>query len=177
VILIALDPGLDATGYAVFDVPKMPPHHPGNYRNALIDSGTIRSAIEVELSRRLHQLHTGLLALHQQHGADRIVVEVPTISGMYARQRSKARDAGSFGADAMTAMHHATGALLLTGQIMDIPTDTRRAAKVDKAAKTAWVVNLWPELGDRKSNQDQRDAIYLGATALRDYATDARRAA
>jgi Holliday junction resolvasome RuvABC endonuclease subunit len=147
------------------------------YRNALLDSGVIRSGINATLPERLGQLHRGLFLLASEHGADRIVVEVPTISGMYARQRSKARDAGSFGADAMTAMHHATGALLLTGQIMEIPTDTRRAAKVDKAAKTAWVVALWPELGDRKSNQDQRDAIYLGATALRDYAIDARRAA
>jgi Holliday junction resolvasome RuvABC endonuclease subunit len=177
VILLALDPGLDATGYAVFTVPRLPPSQPGNYRNAKLAHGTIRSGLNATLAERLHQLHTGLADLIREHGPDRIVVEVPAIAGMYDRQRGKARDKGSFGAAAMTAMHHATGALLLTGQMHDIPTDTARAATVGKPAKTAWVVNIWPELDNRGSNQDERDAIYLGATNLRIYAYDARMAA
>lgn len=176
-ILLALDPGLVATGYAVFNVPRLPPTQPGNYRNSLMAHGTIRSGINATLAERLHQLHTGLAAVIREHAPDRMIVEMPAIEGMYARQRAKARDKGSFGAAETNAMHRATGALLVTGPIFGVPTDTARAAKVEKDFKTAWVVITWPDLDNRGSNQHERDAIYLGATNLRTYAADARRAA
>lgn len=176
-ILIALDPGLDATGYAVFRVPLKPPVHANQYRGALLESGTLRSATDADLPHRLARLAVELSVLLAAQAPDVVLIEVPAIAGIYRRQAERARDAGAFGAAAMTAMHHATGALILAAHQAGVEVVTRRAATVGKPAKTAWVVGVWPELGGRKSNQDQRDAIYLGATALGQYAAEARRAA
>lgn len=176
-ILLALDPGLDLTGWAAFRVPRIPPVQPNQFRGALLGSGAFGSGPGAELPERLLQLHRGLAEVIAAHQPDLVVVEIPRIAGSYARTRAAAKTADGPMLGDLATMHRATGALLLAARLLGVEADTRRASAMKKPLKSAWVVNIWPELGNRKSNADQRDAIHLGATALGDYARAARRSA
>lgn len=176
-ILLALDPGIDDTGWAVFRVPLTPPVHVNQYRGALIASGSFSSGTDAPTPKRLHQLYRGLLAVVQEHGPDHAIIEIPAHGGTYTRNRRKAETDDGFMPDKMAHAHRATGALMLACSLLGVPIDARRASGMAKKLKSEWVVNIWPDLGNRHSNEDQRDAIHLGATALRDYALAARRMA
>lgn len=163
--ILVIDPGLDQAGFAVFTAPARRPITQRDFREALVASGSFGSKPATPLPRRLFELHRGLGTVLLDHRPDIAFVEVPVTSNAYARNE-KAETGRGFHAGLAAPANQAIGALLLSLQLMGLRTETIPASKTDKPIKSAWVVNIWPELGNRKSNADQRDAIHLGGVII-----------
>lgn len=164
-ILLVIDPGLDVFGYAIYRAPERRPITPRDFRDALVASGSWATSPTTPLPQRLFQLHQGVAAIIAEHRPDLAFLEVPVTSNAYARNERAEKGRG-FHAGLAAPANQAIGALLLALQLMALDTRTIPASKMEKKQKSAWVVNIWPELGNRKSNADQRDAIHLGGAIL-----------
>jgi hypothetical protein len=165
--LLALDPGLDQYGWAVFrtDGPRLLTYQQA--RTRLVDSGSVASLPSDALPLRLVLLAAGLRTVVAEHGPAWLVVERPQIGGTYARHAAVQRGQGFIGAD-LGSMHVATGALILTAAELVGPecVALQAAGKVPKGERWDTVYALWPHLNNRGSNADQRDAIWLGLQAV-----------
>jgi hypothetical protein len=163
--LLAIDPGLDHAGWAVFrtDGPRLLTYQQA--RDRLVDSGTLSSLSSDALPLRLVLLAAGLRTVVATHPVTWLVVERPQIGGTYARHVQRGQ--GFIGAD-LGSMHVATGALILTAAELVGPecVALQAAGKVPKGERWDTVYALWPHLANRGSNADQRDAIWLGLQAV-----------
>ena len=144
-----------------------PPVLPAHFRQVLLAHGSFSTHPDWPIDQRLWMLSRGLAEVLTGTGVQRLVIEVPRYDGMNAAKRRQAKTRDGFAAGDMASCNRAIGALLLAGRYLGIPeVVTERASGVDKRLKSAWVVNIWPDLGLRRSNADERDAIHLACVYL-----------
>ena len=163
--VLSIDPGLDGTGWAVWttSLPRAIGNTTQTLRRAYRDSGTIHTTPGTPDAQRLLVIGQAVVALAEEYEAVVAAVEVPAIDGTYTRNRPGARSTDGFMPSGMKHLHRATGAL--TYALASIGVNVLLVpARGKKAATHAALKAAWPDLG--RTNEDQRDAIVLGARVL-----------
>lgn len=163
--ILGIDPGLDGVGWALVERTERRPVTPRDYRAALIAHGSFHTPPSNALEVRLAQIHQALGEVVRERVVDLAIVELPRIENTYSRN-AKNEEGRGFMAGTMAPLNRAIGAILLSLQVHGIRVQTMLASPMEKKLKSAWVVNIWPELGNKKSNADQRDAIHFACAAL-----------
>jgi hypothetical protein len=180
-VILALDPGLDCTGWAVF---RTPAHHLAtlqDYAPCLVGSGYVQTKPDsrpdhLQIPARVDQMVSELkrsidavysLGMFGPIVGDVVLIEVPAIYGPYA-SRGPQRQAKALGmARSMAVLWYTIGRLEgtfgTTAQVIPIK------ASGDKRGNHATVLMLWPDLPTRtRPSEDQRDAVSLGLRYLID---------
>lgn len=148
-MILIIDPSINRTGYAVFDM---------SGSSSIITSGVIRSLGEG--SDRLGSLHQQVKVIIEQHGVTHAVVEIPA-SYSYSRSQSKWSGKGMNQA-ALHILNRAIGAILAALSVADIETvevapqqwKGRRGKGIDKL--------IAQQQTGRMVTSDEADAIGLG---------------
>lgn len=169
----AIDPGLDATGIALFDVPHWPPRL--SFESAvkcLERYGVIRTDPATPLPRRCYQLQTGLQD-YMHGGVTCALLEVPTIAGTYSRTERFQRGKRGIIAAPMAALNRAIGALAAACEAVVPQVITIPAPKIKKHLRAQYTLATLqrqnhPISARKKVSKDLLDAIWLGATWLSD---------
>jgi len=183
--LLAVDPGLDATGVAAFDLTDW---RPGiSFQEAIARLGptiilrtkpTEPLVVRLEhLSREFHDFGDDCPG-----GLARILIEQPATAGAYAARRRRQGTKGLINGAALAKLHMAVGTLvgaatthselqrdgaLLEERVLLVP-----APRIEKRLRQKYVlVNLGMRnhplaAQTRRPSPDLLDAIYLGATWL-----------
>lgn len=163
--ILTLDPGIDVTGWAAFELPGRPILATREYRAAYLAHGSLRSRIEDTTDARLRALHDRLGDVLAEQLIDHAYLELPAITGSYARTEAKEQGRG-FHNKYSSVLHQAIGGLLLSCNLRGLPVTGLPAIKTRKGGKSAFALTVWPELGNGKSNADERDALHLGCWIL-----------
>lgn len=187
-ILVSVDPGLDVTGVAVFEVP---PRRLG-WRSASAEARaaccrsvtSLRTAPATPLVGRLVQLHLAVRELLTLVRADVVLVEVTDYAGAYRERRARARgDSGNMVGRGLAANNRAVGAILpaaasTAARVITIP--PKGGAKLVKrkfSERTLAAAHVPVVI----RNQDEADAVFVALTADWDFCdaqtTDAPRSA
>jgi len=165
--LLAVDPGIDVTGVAVFDVADLPAFIGwSTLSDRLVVSGSIKTPPSQQLWERIGDLAEGLTELIEKHSVRWVAIERPATHGTYQRNRSKATTADGFMPATMASMYLATGGLVGAAMLRCCKVWFVPASKVPKRERSLLVRSVWPRLG--RTNADQRDAIYLGGVTILD---------
>lgn len=172
-MLLALDPGIDITGWAALktDGPRSLVLQQAAGR--LITKGSLRTATDDELDQRLVSLSVSLRAVIEAQDPAWVAVERPAIGRTYARHEAVSTSrtgAQSFMGATMGLMHLATGALILTARSAGCEVILYAASGRKKVARHQDVYLVWPHLR-HASNADERDALWIGLQLV----TDTRR--
>jgi hypothetical protein len=162
-MILALDPGIDDTGWALIRTERsILTYHQAS--KLLLGSGTLRTITKDDLIGRLASLCGQLETLIQYRpGILVVAIEQPAISGTYKRHA---------GRDEMihrrlAPMHLATGALAATAmRLLPGAVEFTSAGGSGKQDRSLVLRSIFPEL--KQSNQDQRDAVWLGLSVLTD---------
>lgn len=165
-ILLTLDPGIDQTGVAVFDSARLrqPARELLACRDALLGIALLRTAPTPPVTERLADLARQLRVVIVEAGARLVLIERPAIPGTYGRNRRKAGTADGFMPRTLQVFSFAVGALVATAADAGCRVEFVTAPRLGKAERAMAVRAVWPALG--RTNEDQRDALYLGLTAL-----------
>lgn len=176
--LLAIDPGLDATGWAVFDCPEGPVPLLDDYAPYLVGSGAVTSEPErgrgrlrapdhVSVPRRLSELVAGLEALWPAGPEDVVVLETPAIFGPYNSRGANRAEKALAMARSMAVLWYTIGRLEghyrgRGARVVSVP------AAGKKEDHHATVLRLWPDIPATKSGPavDRRDAVSLGLRGL-----------
>jgi len=182
-MILAIDPGLTATGIAIYD-PRIQAQRlrsgdplPVAALRSLRISHTIQVARREELTVRLAtlagevaELAAGVHPRWQSGQADLVVIEMPAYSGDYAA-RGRTRN----NAKAINLLHLAIGSMI--GVLSDYrirlvtadrqPKERRHAVLSDLAARLGIELPEGPRGGRR---MDEMDAMWLGWQAVMDLA-------
>lgn len=168
--LMALDPGLTATGWALFRLIERPSLLQG-LAPALLASGAwtppggasrpleTRATWLVEQATRELSLATGPYL---------VAVEVHAMAQQYARHRGRDRSGrGHMNIEDVAKNRELcgwlAGGLCAVARVIRVPASAR-----GKAGRSASVYDVWPHLAGGRSNEHQRDAIALGMRVLLD---------
>src|SRR6185437_14473454 len=121
--LVAVDPGLDAAGVAVFDlgvsIPKLGIHtdDPWTPRESfqrvlerLTRYEVLRTSPDWPLPRRLGMLARGLREIVPMQGCAHVLIERSRIAGVYARARARQQTKNAINAPALEKLFFAIGA-------------------------------------------------------------------
>lgn len=145
--LIALDPGLNCTGWAVF------------HRKKLIASGCVRSKGE-DVCQKLLSLHTKLSDILTEFNPAEAAIELPP---SFTFTRSKAKETNTdMNQGSLHKLNRAYGALALTCMLRDI--------RVIEVPMVVWKGNrakandtdMARLIAGRKVTSDEGDAVMLG---------------
>jgi Holliday junction resolvasome RuvABC endonuclease subunit len=161
--LLAIDPGLDVTGWALF---KTNGHRPATLNDALTrlcDSGQLITAPHETLSFRLAHLSVEVGHLAALRDPGWVAVEMPAYAGAYSGGRERQVSVGK--------LYMAIGAILAAldpRDVVQVPAIRQpkavRHELLEAAAREALVaLPTGPRGGAR---EDIWDAIWLGVTAL-----------
>lgn len=153
VVILALDPGLAATGWAVVRGPASNP--------VLVASGTWRTRPTDAVPVRLHGLWDAVRqTVHDYAPLAAVVIEEPADVTVYARNE-RGRDSAKATRRGMDALRMALGALIVACP----PSDTHlmRASRTAKAHKSLIGQRF---AGDKRTSEHERDAIWLAVYAL-----------
>lgn len=171
--LLALDPGLDATGWALFERPAERPRTLQGYDTSLINSGVVTTkptdqpdhiAIPARADALAGQLAEQLSIYEGLRTASlRVAIETPAIFGPYRR---KGPDRGRLAlgmARSMAALWYVIGRLEGHFHAGGARIDRVRAAGA-KVFHHTTILQLWPHLPTTKTgpSEDHRDAVALG---------------
>lgn len=172
-VLLAVDPGIDVTGWAAFrtDGPRTLVLQQAADR--LLAKGSLRSTMTDDLPARIRALAQQLTAVIVDHGATWVAIERPAIGGTYDRHaqgQTGFTRGGSAVHVSLAPMHVATGALILAAQLVGATVILVPASRKPKALRHRDVYLVWPQF-HHASNSDERDALYIGLQLV----TDTRR--
>ncbi len=173
-VVVAIDPGLDATGVAVFDLRGWRPLEPwADVLRRLVQHEVIRTSPETAMPDRLGALHARVTDLLRELRPERCYVEQPAIAGVYASRRGRQRGKSPLNAESIQKLNWAIGALVTaaTGELVAV--QLVPAPKIPKEQRIAFVRTALARLGHPLGTQarvspDLLDAIFLGATCLTD---------
>lgn len=173
-VLLALDPGIDVTGWAAFrtDGPRSLVLQQAGHR--LLAKGSLRTPATMALPDRVVDLGAQLGTILGAHTVAWVAIEEPRRGGTYARHQQGRT--GLTQADTVHAslapMHIATGALILTARLASARVFMVPASGRPKPLRHRDVYLVWPGFkASRTCNADERDALYLGLQLV----TDTRR--
>lgn len=108
--ILGIDPGLNITGYGVIEFIDR--------KVRLIEAGIVRGPSRDSLSKRVHEIHTGVADVVKAHQPD--VMAVEELYSHYDRPRTS------------ILMGHARGVILLTAMQAGIPVSHYAATQVKK---------------------------------------------
>ncbi len=160
--LLAIDPGMDDTGYAVF-LPCCRPRTVNDALRALLESGTISTDTRDTDPERLASLGLQIRHLVEAHGPSLAAVEVPAYAGNYGGRQ--ARRAG------VNKLFQAIGAIFsrLAGvEVLTVPAlNTKKETRHQLLDHAAQVIGVELPQGPRGgSREDEWDAIWIGVQTL-----------
>ena len=168
--LLAIDPGLDVTGTALFDLVAWDNQSPKTLRDALTVLGPLTKLMTTPKDRpevRLADLATDLDALCNEYPPQICYIEHPQIHGDYARSN------GGLYRKSVNALYEARGALLATLGILQVPVVQVRAGTEAKRVRHGYLQNLFraakrelPAGPKGGAEEDIWDAIWIGVWAL-----------
>ena len=167
--LLVFDPGLDVTGWAVFDEPVGGVTIEERIAPALRAWGRFETEPSVALGLRLHQLGADaryLVAVWTGvDGRLQLVAEQPARKAVYQRNVLIGAAAMHQG---LAKLHMAAGALIAAGPRAPAPilVRTPRTPKPRKSQIATAILTRWGRLTGRavpRTIEDERDAIFLGA--------------
>jgi hypothetical protein len=182
--LLAVDPGLDVTGYAVYDRKLLGPGLTIEARcaPALLCWGRIATKPKDSIERRLGLLDVGLrdalTGAPEEYGRGTyrlpaqtaVVIERPADKAVYARNQRHGRDAGAAIHEGLAKLNYAIGALIVAAAGHRAAAITlQRTPSIPKARKSAIardILTAWARARDvavPPTIEDERDAILLGA--------------
>lgn len=161
--LLAVDPGLDVTGVAIFAL--RPTTTEREQAAALVHRDVIRTAPTDPLPHRCGVLWSELRHLCWEWNVRHACVETPARAGRY-RERVGRDRSGEMTARSMLGFHAACGAIYAALAAAQVSVTECPAARLPKNMKR-WYVDRWlRETGqDAAANQDVADAIFIGLTA------------
>lgn len=169
--LLVIDPGLDAMGCAVFDL-DVDPREP---EAALLWVETVRTLTTDSLAFRLKRLGGGATSAAMQFACTHAVVELPSFTGTYARNRGKVGRDGM--AANMAKLNLAIGYIAATLEartLLYFPVEFVAPVAMRKDLKTALAKRIVTAaekrqkvtLSGRTPSADALDAVALGASLL-----------
>jgi len=162
--LLAIDPGLDASGWAAYHIPPARTLTTlAGARPLYRHSGTIRTAPGRPDEERLVAIACAVDDLCHTYAPTVVVVEVPATDGSYARARRQATSTEGFIKHTIKHVHRVIGVALAVAAHHGATVRFLRA-KGKKRTAHALLSTSWPDLG--RTNEDQRDAIVLGYRAI-----------
>ncbi len=162
-LVLAIDPGLDATGWALFK----------SQRGGILEQvrglrawGVWRTKATLGLPARLAILHRCVSDLIGECGVDQVLIERPTVAGTYRRHRSRAI------AGPIEVFHLALGAIVAAAHLsleggrepILVP-----APRLPKRSRHRRLELLLREAGRDDvsvSSPDAKDAIWIGVMYL-----------
>lgn len=164
-----MDPGLATTGGADFGGPPPPGGTLTDAVRLLLDCGRVETAAATPMPARLLCLANGMRAIAAEKAPERVVIEIPTYSGQYARHGPAQRQG-------VNKLYQAIGALevgLRSAVPGDIAVEQVRAIQESKETRndllehSARIADIELPSGPRGgSRQNILDAIWLGCEAL-----------
>lgn len=169
--LISIDPGLDATGVALFEPARLT--MPGMVANesaklsVLIHTGLIKTSPDWTMPARCGLIWSELRHLCLEYEVTIAHVEKPAIAGTYAERGKRSRgEAGQMVAGSMLGFHLACGAIYAGLAAAGVRVVEEKAKKLEKKMKREYV-NRWLSVSGRKEtkNQDIADALFVGLSA------------
>jgi hypothetical protein len=182
-ILVSIDPGLDVTGLAVFDIPPRPPRADGLFAPSWVsasetskaaccgDVRCVRTKPETPMPARLARLAGELRDLLETVGANLVLVEVPAVAGG-AYHGKRGRGGHGVNVASMGAYFSALGVILAaahetTGRVIECA-----ASGAKKPVKRAIAVGALKaaRVPLKLTNQDAADAVFVGLAAPWDFA-------
>ncbi len=170
--VVSIDPGLDATGVACWDLRGWRPREPwADVLRRLAQTEVIRTSPETAMPDRLGALHERVTDLLRELRPERCYIETPAIAGVYAARRGRQRGKSPLNAESVQKLNWAIGALVTaaTGELVAV--QLVPAPKIPKEQRIAFVRTALAKLGhplgaQARVSPDLLDAIYLGATCL-----------
>lgn len=182
--LVAVDPGLDAAGVAVFDLgvnfPKLglrtaDPWMPGESFQRVLERLTryevLRTSPEWVLPRRLGMLARGLREIVPMQGAAHVLIERSRIAGVYRHARARQQTKNAINAAALEKLFFAIGALTAGAELATESVELIPAPLIKKPIRQRAVIYALKQLDHpitrrARPSPDLLDAIWLGATWL-----------
>ena len=169
-VLLTLDPGLTATGYAIFRFPNPTQvTHSWEYFGSLYQASGTYYVPAGQLAGRLASLAAWTRELAHQYDPLMAFCEKPATARIYWGR--KPRDQSGEGAlnAADLALHHMARGAILSALGHTCPVEEVTPGKFRKSARHQLLPHIIKDL--RKSSSHQRDAISLALVIL----TDSRR--
>lgn len=168
--IIALDPGIDGTGLAVFDLDLY--NNRSNVHDvaaALIGVKTVRTEPDLPLPDRLHELGNAIRLATLQGRVEHVYVEQPAKTGSYQRNAGVGEKRM---AAPMSKLYLSMGALIeaaraIGAQVTLVPAP--RLAKIERAMLAKAIFAPSPAALVHRAampSADALDAIWLGAQQL-----------
>jgi len=161
-ILLALDPGFDATGWAVFDL-AAPPRTLQDAVSGLKEAGEIITKPADPDALRLSQIGGQVHFLLTMWNPAGIAVEVPSYSGTYGRNTASRASLNKLFMAIGAILSRAPGERVLTVPALTTPKETRHELLANAARMVAKELPTGPRGGSR---EDAWDAIWLGCQVL-----------
>lgn len=169
--LLALDPGLDATGWALFERPAERPRTLQGYATSLLHSGVVTTkpinlpdhvGIPARADALVRQLDLTIYG-RIDPGILSVAIETPAIFGPYRRQGPDRGRRALEMARAMAALWYVIGRLEGHFLAADANIDRLKAAGT-KAVHHTTILQIWPHLPTTRTgpSEDHRDAVALG---------------
>jgi len=163
-ILLAIDPGFDCTGWAVFDHKgdRIPSTLQDALR-ALSDCGEVVTDTGQTNSRRLCKLGLGFRTIKADLDLDAIAIEIPAYSGDYGNDAKRRGSVNKLYMAIGAILANTGGVPVLEVRALTTPKETRHEL-LDNAARMAGeVLPVGPRGGKR---EDAWDAVWLGCQVL-----------
>jgi len=166
-ILLAIDPGFDVTGWAVFEfLGDRPP--PATLQDALRTwggAGEIITTTEDTDARRLDILGGRVLQFVESHYRDpvTIAIELPAYSGTYGRDTASRASLNKLYMAIGAILANTGGVPVLEVRAITTPKETRHELLENAARMAGKVLPIGPRGGKR---EDAWDAIWLGCQVL-----------
>lgn len=166
-MILALDPGLDATGWALIE-----PRRGGVVQQltGIVDVGVCRTKAREELPDRLAALARAVEDVAQEWHAEPVLIEKPRIAGVYGERRGRQRGKGGINARALQTFGFACGAIIAAARracptVILVPASSLPKDQRHDLLRTCLQQAGRDDLTGVRS-PDIKDAMWLGATYL-----------
>ena len=173
-MIIAIDPGIDATGIARFYLGDWSPREPFSTMMRRLDKyAVVRTSPDTPLPERLERLAVAVSDFVDSARVDHCYIERSSKSGVYAARRNRQQTKGAINAKALQLLDYATGALVVGAMLENIPVTMVPAPRSSKKSRHELVLFGLKQISHPIAQQarpspDLLCAIWLGASCLAD---------
>ena len=160
-ILLAIDPGFDVTGWAAFETDGTPATLQDALKG-LVDAGEIETNTKESNPERLEWLGMAINAFPTQH-LDHIAIELPAYSGNFGNDAKRRGSVNKLYMAIGAILANTGGVPVLEVRAITTPKETRHELLANAARIARKVLPIGPRGGKR---EDAWDAIWLGCQVL-----------
>lgn len=171
--LLAIDPGIDQVGGALFDPRLRTELTLDGAARALLRTVTFRTSARTDVLTRCAAIAEWVADLVEAEGISRVVIELPSRDGGYRERVDRQRTKGSIGAAGEAKLNRAIGAVaagahLGGARISELPASRYQGPLRSKEGRRRAMETALHHIGRGPlgGNQDTRDAAFLGAFYL-----------